>query len=121
MTPYEAYIKCEGKINKDLEPIIIKDSKYAYHYAMQVIKGRWIEAEQYIIKDPYYAYFYARDVIKNRWIEAENIISTSSEYAYFYARFIIKGKLPENMHNMMLLHADNYAKEYLNLIKGYYG
>ena len=94
MTPEQAYditIKNDGKINKKLEP--------------------------YFIKDPYYAYHYARDIIKGRWIEAESIISTSSYYAYLYALSIINGKLPENMHNMMLLHADHYAKLYFKFIK----
>jgi hypothetical protein len=91
MTPQEAYGKCKGEINKDLEPFIIKDLVYIY--------------------------FYARDNIKGRWIEAENIISTNSYCTYLYAKNVIKGKLPENMHNMMLLHADDYAKEYFNFIK----
>jgi hypothetical protein len=117
MTPQEAYIKCEYKINKDLEKIIIKDPSYAYMYARHIINRRWIEAEDIISTEPNVAYFYAQNVIKSRWIEAEDIIATNSQYAYLYAYYIIKGKLPENMHNMMLIHADQYAKEYLNLIK----
>jgi hypothetical protein len=65
MTPQEAYHKCKGEINKDLEP--------------------------FIIKNPYYAICYAEKVIK--------------------------GKLPENMHNMMLLHADQCAKSYFKFIE----
>jgi hypothetical protein len=90
MTPQEAYHKCKGEINKDLEP--------------------------FIIKNPYYALSYAK-VMRSRWIEAEDIISTNSQYSYLYAYYIIKGKLPENMHNMMLLHADKWAKLYFNFIK----
>ena len=93
MTPEEAYYKCNGKINKDLEPIIIKSPRYAYLYALNIIKGRWIEAEQYIINN--------------------------SEWTCFYALNVIKGKLPENMHNMMLLHADYWSKLYFDLIKNY--
>jgi hypothetical protein len=115
MTPHEAYIKCEGKINKDLEPYLIKDPYYAYLYARDV-KGRWIEAEPIIINSVW-AYYYARNVIKGRWIEAEQHIINDSASVYLYARDIIKGKLPENMHNMMLLHADLCAKEYLEFIK----
>jgi hypothetical protein len=91
MTPQEAYHKCNGKINKDLEPIIIKNSCYAY--------------------------FYAKDVIKGRWLEAENIISTSPLHIYWYAKYVIRGKLPERMHNAMILYADIWAKEYLDFIK----
>ena len=89
MTPQEAYIKCR-KRDKELELIIIKDPEYAYYYAKEVIKGRWIEAE--------------------------NIIATSSLYAYFYALKVIKSKLPENMHNAMLIHADDWSKLYFNFI-----
>jgi hypothetical protein len=93
MTPEEAFYKCrnDNKRDKELEPIIIKSPMYAYAYAKHIIKGRWIEAEE--------------------------IISTDSECAYYYAFYIIKGKLPENMHNAMLIHADGCAKFYFNLIK----
>jgi hypothetical protein len=93
MTPQEAYNKCfdNNKRDKDLESIIIKS--------------------------PLYASAYARDLIQGRWIEAENIISTNSQHAYFYVKYVIKGKLPENMHNAMILHADQWAKKYFNFIK----
>jgi hypothetical protein len=119
MTPEEAYYKCweNNKRDKNLEKIIMKHPEYAYFYAREVIKGRWKEAEQYIINDSEYAYLYAKAVIKGRWIEGENIIATNSGWAYLYALDIIKGKLPENMHNMMLLHADHYAKLYFKFIK----
>ena len=91
MKPQQAYYKCNGKINKDLEP--------------------------YFIKDPHYAYLYARLIIKDRWIEAEPYIIIDSRYAYRYAKYVINGKLPENMHNAMLIHADDHAKEYFDLIK----
>ena len=118
MTPREAYDKCRynKKRDKDLEKIIIKSPACAYFYARDVIQGRWKEAEN-IICDSEYAYLYARDVIQGRWIEGENIIATNSGWAYLYALDIIKGKLPENMHNMMILHADDYAKKYFNFIK----
>ena len=93
MTPEEAYGKClvNNKRDKNLE--------------------------QYIIKDPGWAYLYARFIIKDRWIEAEDIISTDSKFAFWYAEDVIKGKLTENMHNMMLLHADDWAKYYFDFIK----
>ena len=93
MTPEDAFYKCfkDNKINKDLELIIINDSRYACLYAIDVIKGRWIEAE--------------------------DIISTDSEWTYLYAKNVIKGKLPENMHNAMLIHADYWSKLYFDYIK----
>ena len=93
MTPQQAFYKCRDNNKRDKR------------------------LEKIIIKNPQYAYMYARDVIQNRWIEAEDIISTSSCYTYRYSRDVIQGKLPEDMHNVMLLHADHYAKLYFNLIK----
>ena len=70
--------------------IIKKHPKYAYKYAEYIIKGRWIEAEEYIKKDPQCAYYYAKYIIKGRWIEAEEYIKKDPDYAYFYATNIIK-------------------------------
>ena len=79
--------------------------------------GRNEELEKIILADPEFAYNYALDIIKDRWIEAESVIANDSKYSYYYAQDIIKGKLPESMHNAMLIHADNWAKEYLKLLK----
>jgi hypothetical protein len=91
MTPQEAYLKCNGKINKKLEPIIIKS--------------------------PVFSYRYARYIIKYRWLEAEDIISTNSYYSLLYSVDVIRGRLPEIMHNAMLIHADVWAKNYFDFIK----
>jgi hypothetical protein len=105
MTPEQAYYKC------------LKNNK------------RDEQLEKIIITDPYCAYYYSRDIIKGRWTEAEDIISTSPYYTYLYARDIIEGKLPENMHNAMILHAlrenssedlwtgEYFAKGYFEFIK----
>jgi hypothetical protein len=62
MTPLKAFYKCRNnkQRDKDLELIIIKDPMYAYGYAKDVIKGRWIEAEQYVINNSEVAYYYAK-------------------------------------------------------------
>jgi hypothetical protein len=95
MTPKKAYYKClYDNQDEDLELIIIKS--------------------------PYYAYLYAKDIKRSRWIEAEDIISTELNCAYWYSRRVIKGKLPENMHNIMMLHCLNnneWAKRYFHFIK----
>jgi hypothetical protein len=62
---------------KPIEHIIKKDPVYAYNYARDVIKGRWLEAEPYIITDTYSAYWYACYVMKERWLEAEPLIKKS--------------------------------------------
>ena len=69
-------------------PRIATYSHYAYHYARDVIKGRWPEAEVTIAKSPKHAYLYARDVIKGRWPEAEAVIAADPSYAKSYNEFL---------------------------------
>lgn len=77
---------------EEAESVIMKCPIYAYEYALDIINGRWYEAEPYIKKDPYYAYYYARYITKERWEEAEPTIMKNTIYAYYYARDIIKGR-----------------------------
>ena len=46
----------------EIESYIIKDTRSAYYYARDVIKGRWPEAEPYIMKNPEWAYHYTHEV-----------------------------------------------------------
>ena len=50
-------------------------------------------------------------MIKDRWIEAEDIIVLDPVGGYLYAVNVIKGKLPEKMHNMMILHGGSESKD----------
>ena len=86
------------------EPAIMQNPGKAYHYAKDVIKGRWPEAEPYIIQGAKsmsdsigisILVDYARDVIGGRWPEAEPVIRKNPEYAYQYARKVIGGRWPE--------------------------
>ena len=97
MTAYEAYtltIK-ENKRLSELEPIIVKDGFYAYSYARDIIKGRWLEAESVIMQDAYNAYYYSKYVIKGRWLEAEPMLSRNPHYALQYAKDILKERWPD--------------------------
>ena len=82
---------------------------------------RLLELEDIILTSPWFSYLYARNVIKGRWIEAEDIIMTNSADSCFYAINIIEGKLPDKMHNMMMLYAikdpDIFVKDYFKYIK----
>jgi len=62
------------------------------------------ELEGIILTSPFYSYAYATDVIKDRWIEAEDIIMIDPLVVCLYAMRLIKGKVSEKMHNMMILH-----------------
>jgi len=93
MTPPEAYRKAR-KLEKripELEPVISQDAFYSYLYAKNIIKGKWGKAEPAISKDACYSYLYAREVIK--------------------------GKLPDFMHNQMILEKNEYTKEYVKFIQ----
>ncbi len=81
------YINEYWDILKPIEHIIKSSPRHAYRYAMYVMWGRWIEAEQYIMKDPRSAANYATDVMKERWLEAEPIIKDSywwDDYCYAF-------------------------------------
>lgn len=75
-----------------IEHIIKKEPPYAFYYARDIIKGRWIEAEPYIMKGTYFAYWYAKMIIKGRWLEAEPYIMKIATIATWYATGIIKGR-----------------------------
>jgi len=120
MTPYQAYEKAKksGKRIPELEPYISKDIYSSYLYAKHVIKGKFILAEPAISKDAYWSCNYAEDVIKGRWEIAEPTIIKNAEVSYYYAKNVIKGKLPDFMHNQMILNNNNtYTKKYIEYIK----
>ena len=66
------------------EYILAKDSKWPHK------NGRWPEAEKYIMKSPEISYYYARDIIKGRWIAAEDVIRKDS---YWWNGYKIKNGL----------------------------
>jgi len=120
MTPEEAYCKAKNLGNRipELEPVISKDAFYSYYYAKHVIKGRWELGELAISKDSGYSFSYAKYVIKGRWELGEPSISKDAGYySFYYATDVIKGKLPDFMHNQMILENNEYAKQYIGYIK----
>ena len=61
VTPKWAFEYAEKHgINKELEPIIAKDTKYSYMYADKVLSDEFKLGEKAIAKDSVYAYWYAR-------------------------------------------------------------
>jgi len=65
---------------------------WAYHYAREVIKGRFEAGEAAIARDAACAYLYARDVIKGRFEAGEAAIAGDAWWAYRYAHDVIKGR-----------------------------
>jgi hypothetical protein len=93
------YFRTQHPVLKKLfamgEKEIAKDPELAHSYALNIIKGRWPEAEAAIAKDPELASEYARYVIKGRFPEAEAAIAKDPELASEYARYVIRGRWPE--------------------------
>ena len=79
----------------EAEPTISKDPAFAYHYARGALKRPWSEAEPYIAKDSIWAWYYARYVLEDRFLEAEPYIAKSPQWAYYYALDILKHPWPE--------------------------
>ena len=69
-----------------IQHIIKKAPYHSYHYALHVIKGRWVEVEPTIMKDPFSAYRYAYLIIKGRWLEAEPYIKSDRHWWKLYRR-----------------------------------
>ena len=85
-------------------------SEWAYWYAQNVIKSRWVEGEEVIKRDSELAFYYARHVIKGRWVEGEEVIKRSSMWACHYARYVIKGRWVEGEEVIKI--DDEWWKEY---------
>jgi len=118
MTPQEAYDKARnlGLRTPELELVISKDSQCSYWYARNVIEGKFILGEPAISKSAYCSFHYARYVIKGKFILGEPVISKDVQFSYLYAKEIIKGRLPDLMHNQMILENNEYTKEYIKFI-----
>ena len=82
------------------EKAIASSPEAAYHYAREIIKGRWPEGEYAIKRLPWKAYFYARDTIKGRWPEAEKYILQDAMATINYVFNIVKSPWPEAEENI---------------------
>ena len=85
-------------------------------------KKRLPELEDIILTDSWFSCRYAELLIEGRWIEAEDIILSDIQSSFKYAKSVIRGKLPDKMHNMMILYAikdpnDYWVKHYFEFIK----
>ncbi len=84
-----------------------------YSYAMDVIEGRWIEAEHKILERPnsYWSLRYLRSFPEAMTVEIENLILRDCENGYRYARIALKGRFPAfekriyDVKNLNILHS----------------
>jgi uncharacterized protein YifE (UPF0438 family) len=106
---------------KEAEHIIAKFADPAFRYAMEIKKARWPEGEKAILKNMDKAEEYAT-FFKIQWPEYEHKIRNKPKRIAIYAQKIIKGKLPDHLHNKMVMYSlDDKTKyivtHYLNYLK----
>lgn len=100
-TPKEAWNSAKRLRKKrripELEELIILDATCSYNYCLNIIQGRWPEAEKNILEkgNSKLLFLYAKNIIKNRWPEAEQKILENKEYVFQYAQSVIKNRWPE--------------------------
>lgn len=100
------------------EATIMQHAYSSYRYALYAIKGRWEPGEAVIREEGDVSLSYAKDVIKGRWEPGEEAISSSTEYMYLYAKDVIGGRLPDPLHNKMVLsESDEWTKKYFKAKK----
>lgn len=68
-------------------------------------------------KRPYYAFLYAMNILKGSRLppKLEELFATDPESAYKYAKHIIKGRLPDFVHNALIINSfeKNEMKQYV--------
>ena len=77
---YQKAKKLKKRLPTSEEHVIAQDSKWAYRYAQDVIKGRWPEAEPVIAQYPKWAYNYAKDICHRRFIIGEPLLVGMGPY-----------------------------------------
>jgi len=105
--PFEAflYVKKLGKRVPELEAIIAKDARCSVLYAVKVLNNERFELGEDVIKtDPKSACRYAIEVLKGRWTEADEILKnglTKSESlilnTQYYAAYTQYALIPDKL------------------------
>ena len=88
-------------------------------YAKKMRAGNWPDAEAKVLaRDrPHSIFEYAEAAGMQRWQAAEPLLKGSPEYLLQYADEVLKGRLPDHLHNEMVLevwpaHQTHYRDEY---------
>lgn len=87
---------------EELEKHILPYPEYIFNYSYNALDRRWVEAEKFLLNDIEIATQYAVN-FNFRWPEYEHKIRNKPKRISFYAKNVIKGKLPEELHNKMLM------------------
>ena len=111
--------KSGKKLTDKQEDVIAKDPKYAFKYAINILKNSFLKGEDAIAKDPSYAYEYAISVLKKPFPKGEDLIAKYAGYAYYYAYNVLKKPWPKGEDAIAkdLYYAYEYAIKVLKLPK----
>jgi hypothetical protein len=135
----EIYFDAMKNKNLDCEDQFYNFPQYAYLYAKNIIKRR-LKDESVFLKDMCHAVLYAKDVIGGRLPEEleETFFNENSKCYYFSSKLNIEsdvaldpffylleyskviGRLPEKLHNYMILNShqkSEHIKKYFFSIK----
>lgn len=120
---YILYIKSyfSKKRRKHLQEKIISQSFYSYLYAIEIIQGRWKEAENAIINNKIiYSINYISSLKKSRWPKLEKKVYRNFEHFASYLYYLLNNNLlnKRNKSAEFFLNIEPkgfpYYKEYLN-------
>lgn len=124
---FEYCTKARKEKWEEVEDFILRSSTdKIISYAENSVKGRWISGEKKLLETTKFKskIEYCKKVLKGRWKEFEDILfaKESPEALFHYAKDIMGGKLPEVLHNKMIVLAmtkkdDKFIKKYFKAKK----
>jgi hypothetical protein len=84
----EYFNLCEESVLKEhLHIYSLKNLRFAYLYARNILKGRFELGEPTIATDANYSYLYAKNILKGRFELGEPIIRNNIVYKTAYEKF----------------------------------
>ena len=93
-----------------------KDAEWMVLYAREVLGGRWPQAES-VISQSDHAELYAIKVVRKNW--NEEVARKCPCWLYHFAKDVVGGKLPKEMHNLMLSFSFTHQND--PWLKKYFG
>ena len=107
------YAKINGK-SEELEPIIAKNARYSYRYAVYILNHKPFKpGEPAIAKNAFYAMRYIKNILKERFKLSEPAIAKDAYYSYEYARLL---KERFELGEPAIAKDEFYANEYTQYI-----
>lgn len=73
---------------------ITENAHYSFQYAMEVVRGRFLEGELAIAEDSINSLKYAVHIVRDRWEPGEAKIAESEDLSLQYARDVLKARFP---------------------------